>query len=245
MIGINRRDRGDGSAGGTDQRADLLLRDPGDAIDRRNEPRKSEVELRRFDRGLGGLDRGVGCLNLRPRGFDSGLCRLHLRLRGQIVLRGVVEILLRDGLLLGERDVAVHIELGSVLIRLGRRELRFRLSQLRLRLRQLSVGLRELSLGLIERGLKRPRIDLKQQLPLLDERTFGVILLQQIAGHLGLDGGVYHAVERADPLAVDRNIFLPNLDHLNRRRSRTASRCTFRTPRHNRQDRKNQTSHRS
>ncbi len=69
------------------------------------------------------------------RRFHSGLCRLDLRLRGQVVLRGVVEILLGDGLLFGERDVTVFIELGFVLIGLGRGELRLRLDQLRLGLR--------------------------------------------------------------------------------------------------------------
>ena len=87
-------------------------------------------------------------------------------------------------------------------------ELRLRLHQLGLGLRELRLGLRELSLGLIDGGLKRPRIDLEQQLALSDERAFGVILRQQIAGDLGLDGGVDHSVERADPFALDRDVFL-------------------------------------
>ena len=66
----------------------------------------------------------------------------------------------------------------------------------------------ELPFGLIEHRLKRPRIDLKQQLSFLDERAFGVVLREQIAGHLRLDLGVDHPVERADPFAVDRNILL-------------------------------------
>jgi len=69
-----------------------------------------------------------GCLH-------SSLCRLDLRLRSQIALYGVVEVLIRDGLLLGQRDVTVFIELRFVLIRFRHGELRFRLDELGLRLR--------------------------------------------------------------------------------------------------------------
>ena len=93
--------------------------------------------------------------------FAASTCALA----AQIILRGVVQILLRDGLLLRERNVAVHIELRSALIRLALGELRFGLDQLRLGLRQLPVGLRKLPLRLIDRRLERPRIDLEQQLP--------------------------------------------------------------------------------
>ena len=117
-------------------------------------------------------------------------------------MRGVVEILLRDRLLLRERRVAIHIELSPALIGLRHRHLRFRLSQLRARLLQLALRLRELALRLVQRRLKRARIDLKQQLALSDEGAFGVGLLDEVAGDLGLDVGVDESIESADPLPV-------------------------------------------
>src|SRR5262245_31037953 len=58
----------------------------------------------------------------------------------------------------------------------------------------LGVGLHELplrlgllALRLIERRLERPRINLKQHLPLLDKGPFCIALLEQVARHLRLD----------------------------------------------------------
>ena len=45
-------------------------------------------------------------------------------------------------------------------------------------------------LGLRQAGLKRPGIDLEQQRPLFDEFALFVVLLDQVAFHLGKDGGV-------------------------------------------------------
>src|SRR5205085_3279402 len=116
-----------------------------------------------------------------------------------------------------ERRVLVHIELRLDLISLRLRELRLRLQELtvglrhlrlglrnlRVRLLELSLKLRDLAVGLIQRGLKAAGIDLKQQLPFLDERTFFVILSQEIASDLRLDVDVDQAVGRAAPCTVN------------------------------------------
>jgi len=47
-----------------------------------------------------------------------------------------------------------------------------------------------LSFRLIEHCLKRPRINLEEELALLNERTLLIILLQQVAGDLCFDVGV-------------------------------------------------------
>jgi len=50
----------------------------------------------------------------------------HLRLRPYIVLRRVVKILLRDGLLLRQRCIPIDVELRSALIGFRYRNLRLR-----------------------------------------------------------------------------------------------------------------------
>ena len=120
----------------------------------------------------------------------------------------VIQILLRDGLLLCERSVAVHIELRPALIGFRHGDLGLGLRQLSLRLLHLPLRLRQLTFGLIQHGLKGPRIDLKQQLALLDESALFVRLLEKIAGNLRLDVGVNEPIQRADPFAINRHIFL-------------------------------------
>ena len=131
-----------------DQRADLKLRLPGDAVDGGYEAGELEVDPGGFDRGLGGLDLSLG--------------GLHRGLGGQVVLHGVVQILLARGLFFGEGCVRLYVELSSALNRFGVGELRF--------------GLRQLPLGLVESRLKRPRIDLEEELALLDESPFLIAL---------------------------------------------------------------------
>src|SRR5207249_5299744 len=165
-----------------DQASQSLLRHTGKAVTRRREPGEAQVEPRRFHSCGDRLNRGVGSLNLSSSRFYLRLRRLHLGSGGHVVLRRVVEILLANGLLLRQRRVAIHIELGPDLICLNYGELRLGLSELRLCLGHLPVGLRELALPLIEDRLKRTGINLKQQLSLLDEGTFRVILFQKITG---------------------------------------------------------------
>ena len=77
---------------------------------------------------------------------------------GKIGLDGIVERLLRNRLLFGERNVAIYVELGLHLIRLGQREL--------------LLGIGELRFGLIQRRLESSRINVEQQLSLFYKGTF-------------------------------------------------------------------------
>jgi hypothetical protein len=207
-----------GSTVETDQCADLLLGHAGEAIDRRREPGEAEIQLGRFDRGRDRLNRRIGALDLGSGRFNLRLRGLHLSLRRHVILRGVVHVLLGDGLLFRQWGVPVDIELGSYLIGFRYGQLCFGLREPCLGLRQLPVGLCELALALLDNGLERPRIDLKKQLPFLYEGAFRVVLLQQVAGHLSLDVGVDESVQRADPFTVDRDILLLDLYHFHGRR---------------------------
>src|SRR5260370_39560694 len=121
-------------------------------------------------------------------------------------------------MLVGERGIAVFIELRLALVCFGARQLRFRLLILRLSLRQLAVRLGQLSPRLVRRSLKWARIDLEKQLALLDERAFRIVLGEEVAGDLGADGGVHHAGQGSDPLAVNRDILLLDGNDFNLRR---------------------------
>jgi len=77
----------------------------GNATDRGGKPSKTEVEFCSFDGSLGRVDLSLGG---RHGGF-----------RRQVVLNGVVENLLARCLLLRQRSVAFHIELGAALNSFG------------------------------------------------------------------------------------------------------------------------------
>ena len=80
---------------------------------------KPKIHLGRFDRGRGGGHGGFGGFNLRLRGLHLGLRRGYLRFLRLIGLPGVVQILLRDRLLLRQRNIAIFVELRFVLVGLG------------------------------------------------------------------------------------------------------------------------------
>lgn len=80
------------------------------------------------------------------------------------------------------------------------------------RLGELAAGLCELSLGLVDDGLKRARVDFEENVVLVDERAFAVILLYEVAGDLGLNVGIDVAIESSDPIAVDGDILLLDRD---------------------------------
>src|SRR5215831_6618029 len=113
---VNRRNSGNGPAGWANERADLELCLSRDAIDRRYEPRKVEVNLCGLDGGLNSLDLSFGA-------FDAGN-------RCEIVLNGVVEILLGCGLLFRQWSVSLDVKLGATLHGFCVRTLSFRLRQL-------------------------------------------------------------------------------------------------------------------
>ncbi len=121
-----------------------------------------------------------------------------MRLRGLLLL--VVELALRDGVLLGERGIAIDVNL---------RELKLRLS-----LTDGALGLADLSFGLLQCGLEGARVDLEEDLALLDDGALAVVLLDEIAGDLRLDVGIDEAVEGADPLVGDGDIGLLDGDDI-------------------------------
>jgi len=115
------------------------------------------------------------------------------------------QILLARCLFFGQRAVTLYVELRSALHRYGIGKQR--------------LGLCQLPFRLVQRGLKRPRVNLKQQLPLLDEGAFLVGLLHEVARDLRPHIGVRKPVERPDPLAINRNIPLLHLNDFNIRGS--------------------------
>ena len=125
---------------------------------------------------------------------DRGVCSgdVGFGLCGLLCLG--VELALRDGVLRGEGCVAVYVNL---------REL-----QLRLSLTDGSLGLTELAFGLFQRGLEGTRVDLEEDLALLNDGALAVVLLEEVAGDLRLDVRVDVAVQSADPFVGDGDIGL-------------------------------------
>jgi len=96
-----------------------------------------------------------------------------------------------------------------------------------LRLGQASSGLVQGGLGLLQGGLERPRIDLEERLPPLDEIALFVVLLDEVALDLRTNRGIHHAIRRGDPLGVHRDVSLVDRYHFNGRRRRRVSRLTL------------------
>ena len=138
-----------------------------------------------------------GEAEIQLRVFNGGFVRFDLCLRRQVRLNCVVQFLLADGLFLRERRVALHVQ--------------FRFARLRL-------VLRKFGLGLIQRGLKRARINLKQQIAFFHLAAFGVVLREQITGYLRVDLRVHKSVERADPFLKNGNVRRRKRDDPNFRR---------------------------
>ena len=136
-INLDRIDGGHGRHGTTawiDQGTHLKLGLSGDAVDRRNQSRKIEIDLSGFDGSLVRFDLRFSCL--------------HSGLGGQVILNGIVEILLARRLFSSQWSVTVHIKLSSALLRFG--------------IGQIGSGLRQLPLGLIECCLKGSRVNLEK-----------------------------------------------------------------------------------
>ena len=107
-----------------DQVADLGLSDAGDAVNGRSDFGETQIELGSLHRGFGRRDRSFGGHDRGLGRLDPGTGGLDLGLSGEIGLDGIIEFLVGDRLLLGQRGVAIHVELGLALIRLGLCELR-------------------------------------------------------------------------------------------------------------------------
>src|ERR1035438_4926106 len=151
---------------------------PRDAVDGGDDGGEAEVEARLVGAGPGGRDLGLG---------------------GEPGLDGVVQLLLADRFVAGQRGVARHVQLG---------------------LSELGLGLAKLALGLRERRGERPRVDLKERIALPDGKALLVDLPDEIPAHLGADLRIDESVQGADPFADDRNVPLLDGDHLDIRRRR-------------------------
>jgi hypothetical protein len=134
-------------------------------------------------------------------------------------LNRIIEVLLRNGLLLCERRVAIKTELRATLVGLGNDHLGFGLCQLGARLLQLPICLRELALSLAQRSLERSCIDLEKKLALRDERVLFVSLFDQIAGDFRLYVRIDESIESADPFLANGEVALGNRDYPNLERS--------------------------
>ncbi len=165
LDGIDLRDGGEHRIL-TDEIADLGDADPGDAVDRGRHPRPVEVELR--------------LLHRRTRRLDLGA-------RGAICLNGVVELLLADRALSGQRRVACNVLCG-----LG--ESRF--------------GARQLPAGFVQRRFVLARIDREEQVSRTNQPAFSVVLRLQVSLHARADLRVDRAVGGTDPLRVNGNVLL-------------------------------------
>jgi hypothetical protein len=133
------------------------------------------VQLGLGEGGLGGLDRALPRVDLRP-GRDLGLLEvdpssLDIRLGGGQELPRVVEALLRGGIGGDEGDEAVHVDLLPQHVRPGLLELGLRLEDLYLLLGELKVSLPlgEVALGPLDLGSIRAVVELGEDVALLDE----------------------------------------------------------------------------
>jgi len=78
---------------------------------------------------------------------------------------------------------------------------------------KLKLPLSELSLRLLEGGLKRSRIDLKQNLALLNLRAFYIGLLDHVAAYLWLNLSIDITLQSANPFPNERNVLLRRRRH--------------------------------
>ena len=89
---------------------------------------------------------------------------------------------------------------------------------------ELSLELGHLPVRLIYYCLKRSRINLKQELTLLNKRALLEILPQQVTSYLRFNFRVNHSVSSANPFFVDRHVLLFDGNYFDFERSRSASR---------------------
>ncbi len=99
---IHRGDRRQGATLRTDKVTHLGRRDRGHPVDRRNDIGEAEIQLSGIDCSVGCNDRGFG-------GFDGRFVRLDLGFGGEVSLDGIIQFLLTDRALLGERCITGNI----------------------------------------------------------------------------------------------------------------------------------------
>ena len=131
--------------------------------------------------------RQLGVAQIRPRLLDDAFIGLHHGLKlGQLGLRGVDELAACPTVLV-ERKVSVEIGLGIV-----------------------DLGLIAIAIGdrLVELRLIRTRIDLGEEIALLDRLPLREGDLDELAGDLAAHDYVVIGDDRADAAQVDRYVVL-------------------------------------
>ncbi|MNL18351.1 hypothetical protein D3C87_1394940 [compost metagenome] len=162
---------GQQAVGRIDIGAHLLFGEAGQPVHGRGDGGIAEVQLRVDDVGLGLLDR---------------------RRRGLFLAHGVVQVLLAQGVLGGQRPHAVQV--GA------------RRGQPRLLLRQLRVGGGQ-------RGLEWLLVHTEQHVAGLDQRALGIGALLQEAVHAGPDLHLLRTLRLAHELEVQRHVSQRHGDH--------------------------------
>jgi hypothetical protein len=148
--------------------------------------------------GAAGDRRGdVGIAEVDACGLHACLRRLHRGGAGALGGQGVVQVGLRH-VTLGRQFA--HARSGDLVVGVG------------------GPGLGQRGLGCVQRGLQRGRVDLEQQLALLDVGAFVIGALEQHAGHAGAHVGAAVGREPADQVAGQRRALGLRLDHADFRR---------------------------
>ena len=139
------------------------------------------------------------------RRLDGGVVELGLRVGDRGVVGRDLRGQLRDGGALGVGLLprGEFAELGEAL-------------QVEIGVGEIGLVLRLLGLGLVERRLERPRIDLDQQIALLDELAFLEGDLDDLAVDAGADQHGVEALHGAEAGQIDREIGLLDRRDLDR-----------------------------
>ena len=117
--------------------------------------------------------------------LHSGTGGGYGRLRRQLHLRVILELTAGNGVRLGLRNIAFDVESGVL---------------------KLCLRLRELGFRLVQVGLEGARIDLKENVVLVNEGPFPIILLDQVPRDMRLDLRIDISIQCGYPLAVEADI---------------------------------------
>ena len=183
-------------------------------LDGRPDRAVAQVQLRLGNRGLGGLDGGLGLLDaallLDLRRVQGRSARLHVGPGAIQVGGGVVVILLGYGPPLGQGLQSPFVRFG--LSQTRQRDVEVGLGGLDSRvvfgIGQIGLRLGELRLGLLELCLVLPLVEREEELVFLYHGPLGEVLRLQNRLHAGTDFNGIHGVRARDELAVDRDRLL-------------------------------------
>ena len=122
--------------------------------------------------------------------LHSRLCRFDGCLCRELGLDFVIELGLRNGLLLSKRSIALYVERRSA---------------------QLGLRLGKIAFGAVKSRLEGSWVYLEQDLSFADSRSFFVVLADDVAGHLRPYLGVDVTVQARDPFTLEWDVTLNRL----------------------------------